>query len=170
MTDTQLPTGVHPRDNSKTWTGQGEFDANVPVGGDRPAPLNDRTRKPFGTENEEALPVNQRSAYAWSPRLIIVSSDTPVLVAGRQKGRQGVSLWVPTSVIINGTLTTTPAGVMIGSDPQEATSAVTVMNVGDSIRIQTEGAVFAALVPGTAAGYLQVIVEVNPPGGELGIY
>jgi hypothetical protein len=168
MTDQMLPAGVHPGD--RTAPLQPGFDANVPVGGDVPGLINPRTNKPWNTDNADALGVYQRAAADWTPGLVVVNSNNSALVVGRQKGRLAVLLSVPTSVMINGTLTTTPAGVLIGSDPQEAASNLYVLNVGDSVAIYTEASVYAALVPGTSAGYVQFITLTNPLGGELGIY
>lgn len=167
--DSLLPQGVHPRDQSAPWTP--EMDANAPVGGDHGGPSSaGRRGKPWGTDNEEALGVYQRAAFAWHPVLVAVYPGNPTLIAGRQKGRTGLSLWVPNQVVVGGALITNPAGVLIGSDPEEAVTANVVLNVGDSCRIGTEGSAYAAVIPGTAVGYVQCIMEVNPPGGELGIY
>lgn len=167
---TQLPPGVHPRDRGVPWTP--DLDANAPVGGDRAGSQAGKTRsKAWSTDNEEAMPVYQRAAHDWNPRLTIVTAATvPELVSPRQKGRVSLSLWVPSSVLINGVLTTTPAGVCIGSDPQEAIDARCVLNIGDSILIPSEGSVYVAQIPGQGTGYCQSTSHTNPIGGELGVY
>ena len=170
MTDTTLPPGVHPHDKSAVWTPG--FDANNPVPPDVPGSQATKNRgKPWATDNEEALGVYQRAAYAWQPGLVVVDlTNQPYTVVPRQKGRVNCSLWVPTSVIIDGTLTTTPNGVMIGSDPSEALASNCILNVGDSLDLPTEGSIYVAVIPGETSGYVQFVTLVNPIGGELGIY
>jgi hypothetical protein len=164
-----LPPGVHPLDKSTPW--HADFDANTAVAPDRPAPLAPPTRKPFGTENDEALPVFQRAAGDWTPQLVIVNSGNPTTIVGRQKGRTFAYLWVPVSVVINGTVTATPAGICIGSSPEEATQNNVLLSVGDPpVPFPTEGSIYAAVQPGQSVGYVQVISFTSPPGGQLGIY
>jgi hypothetical protein len=128
-------------------------------------------RPTFGTENGAAVATYQRGDHEWSGNLLVVGGNLPALEAvGRQKGRQGVTLWVPAYVYPNGTQTPTPAGVVVGPSEGEILNAVASppLSPGDSVFIPTEAPVWVGLIPGAAAGYVCVMVTYNPDGGGLG--
>jgi hypothetical protein len=166
---TDLPPGVHPGDQSAPFVPG--FDSNLPVAPDAAAPSQPTRRKPWGTMNERAMPVYQRSSYDWRPGLLFVTGTQPFIVVDRQAGRVAVALWVPQQVVgPGGVIIATPAGVQLGSEAAEATTMNVLLNVGDAITLPTEATVWAAVQPGQTVGYVQYATYVNPVGGELGIY
>lgn len=169
--DPYLPVGTHPGDQ-RSYVGPG-FDANMPIGPDLHGKQYTQGRKAWGTDNDQALTVWQRASHDWSIGLIVVTQDNDGVsqIIGRQPGRASLSLWVPTSVMIAGTLTTTPAGVMLAPTSGELSANTTngaVLNVGDSLQILSEGSCYAGLIPGQTVGYIQYVSLTNPVGGGLG--
>lgn len=172
-----LPPGVHPGDPSMAG-GAALLEHGRPVPLDQPTRV-PGGRKPFGVGNADALPVFQRGASAWVTGMVIPSTTTainannPARVVGRRPGRTRLWLWVPSSVIINGTLTTTPSGVMFGSDEgelvqQSGSGGGSPINVGDpGIAIFSEGSVYCSVIPGSTVGYVCYLDEWNPEGGGL---
>jgi hypothetical protein len=158
-----LPTGVHPRDMAVT----GEAVAlatDSPVGPDTPDQLWSPGRKGFPTDNREAVGVFQRCSEFWSARVVVVDANAggTAEVAGRQRGRSSIKIWVPTT-LPNGT---TPAGVIIAptqGEVQAGGNSGVVLNAGDSITLRTEAPVFAGLLGNNSTGYCQCVVEFDPP-------
>jgi phage baseplate assembly protein gpV len=172
MTDTMgtntgvdpLPPGVHPMDPS---TGPDPVPALPDTVGNR----YNTGAAPYKTDNDGAVPVYQRAAHEWDVNIIVVNSTDaqPAEVVGRQKGRQSVTLTVPTT-LPNGT---TPDGVVFGPNrgalqQTEVGGGAGVLNAGDSVTINTEAPVYATVITGNATGAVQAVVEFNPPGGGLG--
>ncbi len=158
-----LPLGVHPGDASTASEhGPAPYDEEKPQQ-HRPG------RKPWGTDNDEALPINQRAARDWRGGLCYVQSgglnSGTALVVGRQKGRTAVTIWVPT-LMPNGVA---PLGVLLSADVNAlqglgANADVIVLNVGDSVTIPTEGAVYAGVIGANATGFCQFFQTTNPLG------
>lgn len=159
----ELPPGVHPNDPS----GPDEAAAYLEEARSQPA----ATGKPaFSTDNGSAFPTFQRAASDWSVGVVIPNAATNggvATVVGRQRGRVAVKLWVPTQLASGVAVT---AGVVIGPDENELQAPVnpTVLNVGDSITIETEGSVYCGVIPGQTTGVVQYLVLSNPPGGSVG--
>ena len=103
---TFLPVGVHPGDASTAGEG-------VPGAPHDQGTQWQHGREPWGIDNEEALPVYQRSAHDWQPGQVFVSSATydsmQAIIVGRQKGRLALTIWVPL-LAPDGS---TPKGVLI---------------------------------------------------------
>jgi hypothetical protein len=158
-----IPGGVHPGDASTASEhGPAPYDEEKPQQ-HRPG------RKPWDTANEEALPVNQRASRDWGPGTCYVSTggvnSGVSIVVGRQKGRSSITIWVP-SLMPNGVA---PLGVLIAADPsalqtQGVPTDVVVLNVGDSVTIASEGAVWAGVIGANASGACQFIQTTNPLG------
>jgi hypothetical protein len=170
-----LPHGVHPRDNSVLLAPGVPLDANSPTPDDTYGSDAPRGRARWsGSNPADAFPVFQRAAQAFSTGLVVVNATQQqggtASVVGRMPGRLCLHLWVPTSVIIGGVLTATPAGVTFGPNEDELIQNLnaSVLNVGDAIAIQSESPVYVGLVPGQMAGYVQFANYFNPPGGQLG--
>lgn len=168
--DPYLPVGTHPGDQRAPI--QPGFDSNLPIGPDTHGDHYQQGRKPWGTDNDQALTVWQRASHDWSIGLIVVTTanDGISQIIGRQPGRASVALWVPEQVLVAGVLTTTPAGVCLAPTAGELANGVNnaVLNVGDSIDIPTEGGFYAGLIPGFTTGYVQYVSLTNPVGGGLG--
>lgn len=161
-----LPIGVHPMDPSEELVPG--FGNNRPVPADTPGSRYSTGAPPWKTDNDEAVPVFQRSAHDASVQIIVPSSATgPAVAVGRQKGRQAVTLTVPT-LLASGAA---PLGVLYGFTEdavQAGGNACGILNVGDSRTISTEAPIWVAVIPGNATGAVEVLVEYNPPGGSLG--
>jgi hypothetical protein len=157
--------GQHPEDP----TAPSQFPGDSPTPLDTaelvPAP---KGHKQFDTENGDAIAVYQRAAHDWDSGAITLGSGTagPVMVVGRQRGRLATTLWVPAKDA-NGNV---PNGVIIASTQGEIQGAgyPIVLNVGDSLTINSEGAVFASVIAGNTTGLVFFKTEYNPAGGELG--
>lgn len=164
--DHGLPPGVHPRDPSAA------YERN-PVSADTADQLWNQSRQPpWSVDNSEALAVYQRCASDWSAGLTQVGGqNNAVKVIGRQKGRQSVTLAVPTALPDG----SSPNGVVVGSSEgavQQAVNAnaggVWILNPGDSVTIYTEASVWAGPLVGQTTGWVQFVVAFNPPGGGIG--
>lgn len=163
--DIGLPPGVHPQDSTTA--------DDMSVAADMPQQLWAAGRKPFDISNDKALAVFQRAASDWSARLISVTTNFPFVQAvGRRPGRVSVTFSVP-SKLADGT--TPAAGVLLASDDGElsqafnvGTGSVYVLNVGDSVTIESEASVHVGLIKGQTQGWVQVVDLWNPPGGGLG--
>jgi hypothetical protein len=169
--DYGLPPGAHPRDPSIPF---GQDPAEVDrggVGGD-PAQSFYTTKggRPFGTPNEDAWGVYQRAAHDWDGGVVKANASTnggTATVVGRQKGRLSVKVWIPT-VLGDGS---TPLPALIGpneSELQTPGNNAPVLNVGDSIVLETEGSVYIGCVGANATATVQYVVFFNPPGGGGG--
>jgi hypothetical protein len=160
----ELPPGVHPNDPS------GGSDQSPAYLSEQGAQQHPTGTEPFARGNGSAFGVFQRAASDWSVGVVIPNANQnggTATVVGRQKGRVSVKLWVPTT-LANGVAVT--AGVVIGPDENELQAVVnpTVLNVGDSITIETEGSVYCGVIPGQQTGVVQYLVLSNPPGGGVG--
>lgn len=170
-----IPPGVHPGDASTATE-------NVPGApqdhekGQQHSP----GRTPWGTDNEVALPVFQRSAYGWGAGAIQIAPGGEMggtaIIAPRQKGRQKVTVWCP-SKMPNGVA---PLAVLIAPDQASiqnlqagaGTSApgCFVLNPGDPVVvIETEGEVWAGIPGGAATAGVQYVVTTNPLGRGRGL-
>lgn len=156
-----LPPGVHPGDRSVALVPGQPVESNAPVGGDDLGRQGQRTRPPWHTENEEALPVYQRAAHDWSANQFIVGSGNPIQIAGRLRGCVSTMVWVPTSA---------SHGVIISPVEGDITQGAGVeLDPGDSIEIASEAAVWAGVIVGQTSGTVNVVRLYNPPGGGLGL-
>lgn len=158
----QLPQGVHPGDRSAPIRTDGRpQESNSPVGGDdRLGAQGQRTVPPWNTDNEEALPVYQRSAHDWSANEYTLGT-TPIQIAGRLRGAQSTIIWVPTAAA---------HGCVISPSEGDITQGAGItLSPGDSIELATEAAVWAGVIVGQTTGTVYVVRLFNPPGGGLGL-
>lgn len=164
-TGTGLPQGTHPRDASapiNPSTGQPP-DGDTPITTDGPvAPQGVPTSPPWSTENEEALPVNQRAAHDWDAnQYTLTSSRGPIQLAGRKRGRTTVIVWVPTAASNGIVISPTEGDIEQG--------AGVTLSPGDSIELPTEAPVYGGVIVGQTSGTAYVVELYNPPGGGLGL-
>lgn len=157
-----LPPGVHPGDPRSNYSGE-RMTAGSHHGG---AP---RGKAPWSVPNSKALHTFQRLSSDWQTNLIVLSSGLDindngvVKVVNALPGRSAVTLWVPAQVPISGSMTTTPAGVMFSSDEGDLIQGYgTPLNVGDSVTVDAEGAIYAGLQPGESSGYVAYMHCFNP--------
>jgi hypothetical protein len=152
-----LPAGVHPHDARGGAPGGREG-----LGGEGPTPQGKSLHKPWDVDNEEAFSVYQRASHDWSAQQYnLTTGNTPFQLAGRQKGRESVTIWVPS---------TASFGCIIApseGDVQQGTGIV--LNVGDSITLRTEGPVYTSVISPNATGTVYIVQFFNPPGGGLGL-
>lgn len=160
-----LAAGVHPMD--PTAAGPNEF----PEALELPAQSRKTRKPPFSEPPGDAFGVFQRAATDWGQGTVIPNAATNggvATVVGRQPGRVSVKLWVPNKLADG----STPLGVVIGPDENELQApspiTMTVLNVGDSITLETEGSVYCAVIPGNQTGAVQYVTLNNPAGGPVG--
>jgi hypothetical protein len=156
-----LPAGVHPKDRAEP-VGPG-FGSNNPVPADQPIGAYKLGTAPFSTDNDEALATFTRASSDWSARIVVVDANAAgtAIVAGRRKGRTAVVLSVPTTLGTGAT----PLGVIVGPTEDDVLSYLGyVLNVGDSLTLETEGPVYAGLISGKTTGAVQAVEFFNPPG------
>lgn len=165
--DSGTVPGVHPWDQSvpiDPGTGQlVEPDRPPGTGPDQLESQGFTTRKPWATENEDAIPTNQRSAHNWEARVYTVNvNNSPIQAAGRLRGCVATVIWIPS---------TSPFGVMVSPDEGDIQQgAGLILNPGDSFQIESEGAVWLGIIPGNnSGGPAQIARFINPPGGGLGL-
>ena len=169
MTDTLVP-GQKAAVDQTSPVREG-WDANLAVPLDTGTP-NDvaRAKRPFTTPNGGALGVFERSAHDWRGAVVVVSSTSPAAqIVGRLPGRRSVTLWVPSSLTIAGTVVTVTNGVLVAATEGElfqAGGGGIQLNVGDSLRIESEAPVWVGLIPGDSPGYVQFLelFNLNEPG------
>lgn len=157
--------GVHPQDQSVPITGGRLVEGDRPpgTGPDHLGPQGQRTKAPWSTENEQAIPVNQRSAHDWTAnRYTVNAGQAPIQIAGRLRGAVSTIVWVPAA---------SPFGVTISPDEGDVQQGAGVQLLpGDSAEIASEGTVWCYVIaPNATGGPVQVIRTYNPPGGGLGL-
>jgi hypothetical protein len=112
--------------------------------------------------------VFERSAHDWRGAVVVVSTTSPAAqVVGRLPGRRSVTLWVPATLTIAGTVVTVANGVLVAATEGElfqAGGGGIQLNVGDSLRIESEAPVWVGLIPGDSPGYVQFLELFNPAG------
>ena len=160
--DVPLPPGVHPMDPSQVWLGGNMPDALAAPHDYAGAP-HPTGRAPFHNDNTEALAVYQRGDKEWSANRIVVDTNNSgtVQLIGRQKGRVGVTLSVPSSAA-TGIVFAPTEGEVLNSQSCPA------LLPGDSITIPTEASVWAGVIGANTTGTVDVIATYNPAGGGLG--
>lgn len=159
----ELPSGVHPNDPSGP-------DPDIVGHREEPTPPKTTRGKPFGTDNTDAFPVNQRAPSDWRAGVIGVNPNNggTAGVVGRLPGRQSVTLWVPASVVVGGSLVTVTNGVMFAATEGELQNGGgAFLGVGDAVTIESEASVTIGLVPGTTQGYVQYLDLFDAPGGGI---
>lgn len=159
------PAGVHPLDQSVPMTDSGQLlePDKPPSTDDDLGPQGRGRSKPWGTDNETAFPVNQRSAHDWMGRNVTVNAASgPVRLAPRLRGCVATIVWVPS---------TSATGVQIAADQGDINQgAGVILNPGDSIELDTEGSVWCGVIGANATGGpVQYVRLFNPPGGGLGL-
>lgn len=162
-----LPVGVDPLDRSEVLTRH--FDRNLPTPEDIAGNRYETGRRPYGRENWQALPVNQRSAKNVRVRVVGVNVNMEggtAVACNQVPGRVSVTLSVPAK-LADGTVPV--AGVTWSGSQGDLQGASNldcgVLNVGDSILLETEAQLWLGLVTGQTQGFCQVVELLNPPGG-----
>ena len=148
-----------------------EVDITSPAPADTAGNRYNTDKKAWGTNNADALMVFQRASSDFTAGVISINSQNgnTAIVVGRQKGRQSVTIWVPSTYTSPSGASSTPNGVMIAQTEGEVQAYAAVqLNPGDSITITTEAPIWAGILPGNTTGVCQYLVEYNPSGGELG--
>lgn len=163
-----LPPGVHPDDPSE-YMGPG-FGANPAAPPDIAGDRFTTGAPPWKQTNDKAFPVFQRASSDGSVQLVVPNASFnagTAVACGRQKGRQAVTLTVPT-LLANGL---PPSGVVYGFtlDAVEAGgNGAGILNPGDSRTIRTEAPIWVGVIGTNQTGAVEVLIEFNPPGGSLG--
>ena len=146
-----LPPGVHPTDP--------RYPAAPIIPPAQVGPVAETTRPPFDIPNGKAMGVFQRASSDWSARTLTLSStETVIQAAGRLKGRESVTLFVP-STATNGVVVARTQGTaqLHGGVP---------IAVDGSITIRTEAPVYVGLLSGKTTGKVCVVETFNPDGGR----
>lgn len=146
-----LPPGVHPTDP--------RFPAAPVIPPATAIQPPTSTRPPFDVPNGKAMGVFQRSASDWSARTItLTAKETSVQAAGRLKGRESVTLFVPATAT-NGVVVARTKGTaqLHGGVP---------LAVDGSITIRSEAPVYVGLLSGKTTGKVCVVETFNPDGGR----
>ena len=119
----------------------------------------------FNTDNEQAIPVWERSSEGHRTVSVTVSETTQLV--GRRRGRKYVALSVPTSVTRGG-VATTPNGVQVSHDRNSIDVGIGYqLNPGDSLEIDSEAPVYVGPLPGLTSGVVQYSEALNYPNGSL---
>jgi hypothetical protein len=154
-----LPPGVHPADQS----GPEELESTFHEKSGEPYP---KGRKPFAVKNAFAFPINQRAASHFRTGVIAVNANESgtAQVVGRLPGRVSLTLWVPNPIIVGGVSVTPTAGVLFAPTEGEMQGLFggSILNIGDSVTIESESAVHVGLIPGATVGYVQYLDLFNP--------
>jgi len=164
-----IQAGHHPEDRSIPADQLAHYsDAPVPFDthGNRYA----TGKKQFHLDNAEAFQVYQRAASDWNAGSVTVNANNggTSIVVGRQRGREQVTLSVPTTWVTPAGSTITPNGVIISQTEGELQqNSGYQLNPGDSITIRTEAPVWVGLIDSNTTGMCLWMVTYNPAGGEL---
>jgi hypothetical protein len=157
-----LAPGVHPNDPSGT--------ERFAEAQEAPASHVRVRRAPFSIPSGEAMPVFQRSAHDWRSGVVGVNTNNggTAGVVGRLAGRRSLTLWIPTKVVVGGSLVTTTDGVMYAATEGELQNGGgTYLGLGDSVTIEAEASVTIGLAPGSTQGYVQYLDLFDAPGGGI---
>ena len=150
--DAQLGIGVHPYDPSVPMNQPYNHEAPV---NETPPMSTQPGRRAYDTRNSDALPVFERSSEKWSANTLVLNNAEPLQVAGKQKGRKELILFVPNSAT---------AGVVIAPDSGEVSMGGGVqLDPGATLTLKTEAAVWAGLISGQTTGTICVVATSNPP-------
>jgi hypothetical protein len=115
---------------------------------------------PWSTDNEQAIPVNQRAGSEWSANEYTLGI-TPIQLAGKLKGCVSTKIWVPS---------TASHGCVISPSEGDITQGAGItLSPGDSIELFTEAGVWGGVIVGQTTGTAYVVRIYNPPGGGLGL-
>jgi len=156
----RLPAGAHPGDASTA----GEGTPGIPR--DEEKDQQHRPgREPWGTDNEEALPVYNRAAHDWTPGQVFCNTGTGntgvSIIVGRQAGRARLTIWVPLFMPSGAA----PLGVLVAPTREALFQGgldCVVLNPGDSMTIDSEGPAYAGVIAGNATGFCQFLSLTNP--------
>lgn len=157
--DTGLPPGVHPLDQSSP--------EQFEPGREEPSSPTPTGKRPFSVPNGEAFAVNQRASERWRASVVVVSTNQggTSQVVGRLKGRRSLTLWVPTQLVVGGALVVPANGIMFASTEGEIQNgAGAFLAVGDSVTIESEGAVAVGVPPGATSAFAQWLDLFDAPG------
>lgn len=130
---------------SPVQTGPGPWDQIGPELDSPPGQAS--TEPPYGTENQQAVPMNQRSPRHWSGHTLAVDGTRVNRILPSQKGRKAFLVLVPPAPL-------GAAGCYI--DEQSSVLSAEggpqgfLLPIGGSISVNTEGGIFAvSATPGT---------------------
>jgi hypothetical protein len=160
-----LPPGVHPGDQSVPIGADGSLvEHDKPPSSTGPATAPGTNHKPWAQENADAFPVFQRASHDWAANAYTLqSTDAPIQLSGRLKGKLRTTVWVPTG---------SAKGVVVSPDQGDIQQGAGItINPGDPpLNIDSEGPVWAGVIPGQATGGpVQVVTYFNPLGGNFGL-
>jgi hypothetical protein len=164
-----LPHGMHPDDQAIPAEDLKRY-SDAPVPFDTHGNKYATGKKQFNLDNGEAFQVFQRSASDWNAGSVSVNANNggTSIVVGRQRGREQVTLAVPTSFVTPAGSTITPNGVVVGQTEGELQGGGGYqLNPGDSLTIRTEAPVWVGLIGSQTSGLVLWMVTYNPAGGEL---
>ena len=112
-----------------------------------------RGRKPWSTDNDQALTVNQRASHDWDIGLVVVtaSNDGVSKIIGRQPGRATSHCGCRGTGSHRRGVDDDSRGRGTRPDRWRAGNGAgaAVLNVGDSFDVPTEGSFYAGLIPGS---------------------
>ena len=150
--DAQLGIGVHPYDPSVPMNQP--YNNEAPVS-ETPVMTTQHAKAAYSTRNPDALPVFERASEKWSANTLTLNNTEPLQIAGKQKGRKELILFVPNSAT---------AGVIIGPDPGTVSMGQGVeLDPGATLTLKTEAAVYAGLISGQTSGTICIVATSNPP-------
>lgn len=150
--DAQLGIGVHPYDPSVPMNQPYNHEAPV---NETPPMSTQPGRRAYDTRNSDALPVFERSSEKWSANTLVLNNAEPLQIAGKQKGRKELIIFVPN---------TASAGVIIAPTPGECSMYQGVeLDPGATLTLKTEAQVYAGLISGQSSGMVCIIATINPP-------
>ena len=167
-------------DEPPLFPGHGPMDRSVEgrtddqaVEPDRPTDPRPRGRKPYATDPWEAIDVFQRASTDFTSGAVVLAGSgvswgsQTVQIGMRQRGRQSIRLWVPSSYPNVSAI----VGVAFGNSEAEIQGDAVqpaILNEGDSISINAEAPVWVGLITGQTIGLVLWEIEYNPVGGQLG--
>lgn len=150
--DAQLGIGVHPYDPSVDMTQP--YNNEAPVA-EAPVLAPQRGSKPYQARNVDAVPVFERSSEKWTAQTLTLNNAEPLQIAGKQKGRKELIVFVPN---------TAAAGVIIAPTPGEVSMFQGVqLDPGATLTLKTEAPVYAGLISGQTSGIVCTVATINPP-------
>lgn len=168
--DPGVTAGVHPLDQSVPVQDGRLVEPDRPpsTGPDQLGPQGVRTKAPWSTSNEDAIPINQRAPHDW-----FGSTYTPnatgnnVTRISRLKGCKKTVLSIPAVANV-----ATALPVIIAQDEGDVNQGAGVeLYPGEApLIIESEGPIFIGVVGANATGGpVRVIRFIDPPGGGLGL-
>lgn len=123
----------------------------------------------FALDTKDTVPVIQRAAEDHIDGALYFGSQTGSFqIGGRRKGRRHFTLWCPSAWTTPAGATVTPLGFQFGDVRSKVdNNAGAQINPGDSITIESEGAIWIAVLPGQSYGIVQYMEVFDTSGGPV---